>query len=469
MASFGNSDQIVADYERLLEGPVSIAVRKCHVIGIAFGFSQFVKMSVFAVLYYAAAQFLQRGYISLADTDKVFMAIFCIMFGAQASGQAQSFGPDLGKAKTAAAKVFGIIDTPSEIEPANNLTMVESRIRNTYLESPPDAGTPLTSSGIIGDIEFEDVWFRYPTRKNEWVLKGLSLRIKAHETVALVGESGCGKSTMVALILRFYDVDSGRILLDGKDIKHYDVGALRKSMGLVMQEPTLFNYTIAENILYGDLSAPNSALKEAAAAANALEFIEGSETIEGGYEDNGVTLYNALHTHGDEVKELVGVQEYTTLETELSNIKKKEEEKGQFVAQGGAIDTRGADKLDIQLSKGFERECGIKGGKLSGGQKQRVAIARAIVRRPKILILDEATSALDESSQRLVQAALDNIMKDRTSIVIAHRLSTVEKCDRILVLEGGVLVEEGAFNDLRTKENGYFKQLASGMGTKKQN
>lgn len=120
----------------------------------------------------------------------------------------------------------------------------------------------------------------------------------------------------------------------------------------------------------------------------------------------------------------------------------------------------------MQLAKGFTRECGVKGGKLSGGQKQRVAIARAIIRHPRILILDEATSALDEASQRQVQQALDNIMADRTSIVIAHRLSTVEKCDRILVLEGGRLVEEGGFQELRSKQDGVFAHLASGMQQK---
>ena len=143
----------------------------------------------------------------------------------------------------------------------------------------------------------------------------------------------------------------------------------------------------------------------------------------------------------------------------LEKIKKTEEEKGRFAAQEGDIDQRGAEKKDIQLSRGFNRDCGIKGGKLSGGQKQRVAIARAIIRRPNVLILDEATSALDEESQRKVQGALDNIMVDRTSIVIAHRLSTVEKCDRILVLESGVLVEEGGFTELRTKQDGVFAQL----------
>lgn len=137
-----------------------------------FGFTNFVKMAVFAALYYAAAQFISRGYIPLDQTDRVFMAIFCMMFGAQASGQAQSFGPDVGKAKTAAAKIFGIIDTPSEIK-TNTLTSGGHTTSLEYLK-PTDS----TIVNFKGDIEFQDVWFRYPTRKNEWVLKGLSLKIR---------------------------------------------------------------------------------------------------------------------------------------------------------------------------------------------------------------------------------------------------------------------------------------------------
>ena len=137
--------------------------------------------------------------------------------------------------------------------------------------------------------------------------------------------------------------------------------------------------------------------------------------------------------------------------------------KGKFLAVQGDIDVRSADKRDVILHNGFNIQCGIKGSKLSGGQKQRVAIARAIIRRPQVLILDEATSALDEESQRKVQQALDNVMRERTSIVIAHRLTTIEKCDRILVLEAGRLVEEGGFTDLKAKQGGVFAQLASGM------
>jgi ABC-type multidrug transport system fused ATPase/permease subunit len=147
----------------------------------------------------------------------------------------------------------------------------------------------------------------------------------------------------------------------------------------------------------------------------------------------------------------------------LAELKKDEAKKGTFVAIQGDIDKRGPEMMDLQLHPGFNIQCGIKGSKLSGGQKQRIAIARAIIRRPQILILDEATSALDEESQRKVQVALDNIMKERTSIVIAHRLTTIEKCDRIMVLESGRLVEEGAFTELKLKDGGIFAQLASGM------
>ena len=125
-----------------------------------------------------------------------------------------------------------------------------------------------------GEVEFQNVWFRYPTRKNDWVLKGLNLKIIPNETVALVGESGCGKSTIVSLILRFYDVNEGRILVDGVDVREWDLKSLRRAMGLVMQEPTLFNYSVAENILYGEPNSLNSDLRKVTQISNATEFIE---------------------------------------------------------------------------------------------------------------------------------------------------------------------------------------------------
>ena len=159
---------------------------------------------------------------------------------------------------------------------------------------------PLGKVAAKGEIEFQDVWFRYPTRKNEWVLRGLNLKINSRETVALVGESGCGKSTCVSLILRFYDVDHGRILLDGVDIRNYEISDLRKQMGLVMQEPTLFNYTITENILYGNQAALNSEIVQAAKAANAIEFIDAGEFD--AIEETGDAILKAVQANSDQVK-----------------------------------------------------------------------------------------------------------------------------------------------------------------------
>lgn len=140
-----------------------------------------------------------------------------------------------------------------------------------------------------GQIEFHNVWFRYPTRKNDWVLKGLNMKIMPNETVALVGESGCGKSTIVSLILRFYDVNEGSILIDGVDVRDWDLASLRQAMGLVMQEPTLFNYSVAENILYGNSDALNSEIRQATQVANANEFIE-SKNMENVFDDAAEVL-----------------------------------------------------------------------------------------------------------------------------------------------------------------------------------
>ena len=191
------------------------------------------------------------------------VAMFGIMLAAFAAGQAAEFGPDVGKAKLAAKKIFGYIETPSEI---NGVIIPEEA------KSVPKV--------LVGEIEFKEVWFRYPSRKNEWVFKGLNLKIKPNESVAIVGESGCGKSTMVNLIMRFYDPNFGEVLIDGVNVKEWNLRELRQRMGMVMQEPTLFNYSIKENILYGKSEAKESEVREAADIANALEFIESQELID---------------------------------------------------------------------------------------------------------------------------------------------------------------------------------------------
>nr|AAK19598.2 putative ABC transporter [Sterkiella histriomuscorum] len=452
VASFGYEDQLIRDYSKLLDGPRKIAQKRAHVIGVIFGFSQFVQYAVFAALYYFGALFIQHDIDNMNfkdQPDDIFVAIFAMMFGAMAAGQAQQFGPDMGKAKAASAKVFGMMDLPSKIN-----AVEQDQHQSNLID--------LDYNNFKGQIEFRDVWFRYPTRKNDWILKGLNMKINAKETVALVGESGCGKSTIVSLLLRFYDVDQGQILIDGVNIKQYNLHQLRHAMGLVMQEPTLFNYTVLENILYGQDYSTNSQVREAAQIANALEFIE-SQQLNQAFDDSAESLIQRYQENEQYLVSKLGKQEYDEVKQLLQDLQKDEIKKGKFMAQAGDIDRREDNKKDIELHNGFNVDCGLKGSKLSGGQKQRIAIARAIIRKPKMLILDEATSALDEASQRKVQVALENIMNDRTSIVIAHRLSTVEKCDRIMVLESGRLVEEGGFQELKQKDGGIFAQLASGM------
>lgn len=234
------------------------------------------------------------------------------------------------------------------------------------------------------DIEFRNVSFKY---QDDWVLKNINLTIKKGMTVALVGQSGSGKSTMVDLIPRFWDVTEGEILIDGINIKYYDIASLRNLMGNVNQDPILFNDTFYNNIAFGVDGANMEDVVNAAKIANAHDFI-------------------------------------------------------------------------IATPNGYHTNVGDRGSKLSGGQRQRVSIARAILKNPPIMILDEATSALDTESERLVQDAIDNLMKHRTSIVIAHRLSTIRKADLICVLHEGEIVERGKHDEL-LELNGYYARLHS--------
>jgi len=188
------------------------------------------------------------------------MAVFCILFGASQAGNASAAGPDMGKAAGAAERIFKIVDVPSSIDAVS----MDSDSTKKRIEKIED---------IKGKVEFRKVWFRYPSRKDDWVLKGLNVTINPEEQVALVGESGCGKSTFVNLLMRFYDVDDGAIFLDDVDIRDYNLHDLRKAISLVMQEPIIFNYSILENVLYGKLDAKNSEILNCCEVANALEFI----------------------------------------------------------------------------------------------------------------------------------------------------------------------------------------------------
>lgn len=241
---------------------------------------------------------------------------------------------------------------------------------------------------IHGEIEFSDVHFHYPQRADVEILKGIRLQAKSNQTIALVGSSGAGKSTIASLLLRFYDVQQGEIRIDGTPISEMDVAHLRANMAIVPQEVILFGGTIYENILYGSPTASREQVVEAARQANALSFIE-------------------------------------------------------------------------SFPSGFETQVGDRGIQLSGGQKQRIAIARALLKNPTILILDEATSALDSESEKLVQEALEYLMRGRTSLVIAHRLSTIRKADMIFVLQDGQVVEAGKHEELIEQPSGVYANLVA--------
>ncbi|CAP38522.1 Protein CBG21809 [Caenorhabditis briggsae] len=247
---------------------------------------------------------------------------------------------------------------------------------------------------VVGNIIFENVEFAYPTRKTANILNGISLSIEPGKTVALVGPSGNGKSTLVSLLQLFYSPQSGRILLDGTPIQQIDHRHYHTKIALVAQEPTLFSGTIRENILYG---------------------------IEDGTDDDMMRVSEMANVH-------------------------------EFVSK---------------MEKGYDTTCGEKGVQMSGGQKQRIAIARALIRNPRVLILDEATSALDAESESMVQEALNRCAKERTVLVIAHRLSTVRRADRIAVIEKGSVTEMGTHDDLMKNRDGlYFKLVQKQLGTR---
>ncbi|SNB39913.1 ABC transporter ATP-binding protein [Flavobacterium psychrophilum] len=259
------------------------------------------------------------------------------------------------------------------------------------LEETPEKISGIQSSikeKIKGEVTFQNVAFTYPSRKEIQVLKDVSFKASFGQKIAIVGLSGAGKSTISSLLLRFYDIESGTILIDDKNIYDYDLENLRGNMSIVPQDVILFGGSIRENIAYGKPDATEEEIMIAAKQANALNFVNG-------------------------------------------------------------------------FPEKFDTIVGERGIKLSGGQRQRIAIARALLKNPSILILDEATSSLDSESEKLVQEALETLMEGRTSIIIAHRLSTIRNADAILVLDNGIIAEQGTHKELIEIENGIYKNLSN--------
>ncbi|XAR59296.1 Xenobiotic-transporting ATPase [Bertholletia excelsa] len=366
VASFCAEKKVMDMYQQICETSMKHGVKIGLISGAGFGFSCFALYCANAFCFYAGALLMHHNRIAFSD---IFMVFFALTIAAAGVSQTSALAPDTSKAKDSAASIFEILDSQPKID-SNN-----------------DEGTTLAI--VKGDIKFEHVSFKYPTRADVTIFKDLCLTIPSGKTVALVGESGCGKSTVVSLIERFYDPDSGHISLDGVDIRKLKLSWLRQQMGLVSQEPILFNQTIQANIAYGKKEeATEDEIIAAAKAANAHNFISA-------------------------------------------------------------------------LPQGYRTNVGDRGVQLSGGQKQRIAIARAIVKDPKILLLDEATSALDAESERVVQDALDRVMVNRTSVVVAHRLSTIRGADLIIVLKNGMVVEEGTHEVLMKKTDGAYASLVA--------
>ncbi|PJK04321.1 ABC transporter ATP-binding protein [Lysobacteraceae bacterium NML71-0210] len=261
---------------------------------------------------------------------------------------------------------------------------------NELLQQQPQISAPADPkplpAPLHGEVRFENVTFHYPARPDSAALENFNLRIAPGETVALVGPSGAGKSTVLSMLLRFHDPDSGQIKIDGEDIRHFDPRVLRQSLALVPQAPSIFASSAADNIRYGRLDATDAEVESAARAAEALDFLR-------------------------------------------------------------------------VLPNGLDEPLGEHGARLSGGQQQRIAIARALLKDAPILLLDEATSALDAQSEHAVQTALEHLMQGRTTLVIAHRLATILKADRIVVMDQGRIVAEGRHAELLA-QGGLYAELA---------
>ncbi|XP_070583540.1 ATP-dependent translocase ABCB1 [Erythrolamprus reginae] len=359
--AFGGQKKEIERYQKNLEDAKNIGIRKAMSTSISLGVAfLFIYASYALAFWYGTTLIIYEGY----NIGGVLTVFFAVLIGAFSIGQVSPNLSAFATARGAAYAIYNIIDSEPQID--------------IYSESgfKPDK--------ITGNLNFQDVYFNYPARPDVKILKGLNLQINNGQTVALVGSSGCGKSTTVQLIQRFYDPLEGMITIDGQNIKTLNLRYLREIIGVVNQEPVLFATSIAENIRHGRENVTMEEMEKAAKEANAYDFI-------------------------------------------------------------------------MNLPDKFETVVGERGAQLSGGQKQRIAIARALVRNPKILLLDEATSALDTESEAIVQAALDKVREGRTTIIIAHRLSTVRNADLIVAFEDGIIREQGTHNELMKSKGVYFK------------
>jgi len=346
-----------------VEGAFATAVRRISARALLTAIVIVLVFGAVSVILWIGGHDVLAGRISAGELSA--FVFYAIVVAGSVGAISEVIG-DLQRAAGATERLFELLETPPEI-------------------TAPDAPKPLPSPPL-GSVAFERVSFRYPSRTDRSTLEELDFSVAPGETVALVGPSGAGKTTIFQLLLRFYDPQAGRILIDGIEIRDVHPRDLRARLGLVPQEPVIFSANARENIRYGKPDASDEEVRAAAEAAHAVEFLD-------------------------------------------------------------------------RLPEGFGSFLGERGVRLSGGQRQRIAIARAILRNPRILLLDEATSALDAESERAVQQALDSLMEDRTTIIIAHRLATILKADRIIVLDQGRVAEVGSHEQL-SRSGGLYARLA---------
>ncbi|WP_309609032.1 ABC transporter transmembrane domain-containing protein [Flavobacterium sp.] len=361
--AFANEWYEIARYKNKISEVVKIAIKGGNYRGYFASFIIFCLFgTIVAVVWYGVTLSI-NGEMTVGDL--ISFVLYSTYVGASSGGIAELY-TQIQKAVGATERVFELLGE----EPEN------ININDNVIDK------------IKGEVIFKNVAFTYPSRKEIQVLKNVNFKATFGQKIAIVGSSGAGKSTISSLMLRFYDIESGSILIDNKNIYDYDLENLRGNMSIVPQDVILFGGSIKENIAYGKPNATNDEIILAAKQANAFNFI------------------------------------------------------GDFPEK-------------------FETLVGERGIKLSGGQRQRIAIARALLKNPSILILDEATSSLDSESEKLVQEALETLMEGRTSIIIAHRLSTIRNADQILVLDKGIITEQGTHKELIEIENGIYKNLSN--------
>jgi ATP-binding cassette subfamily B protein len=358
--SFAAEPSEVARYTAAVMGSFNLARARALMASTFVGVASFAAYAAIAAVLWYGGHLVSSGKLSAGGLTSFLVYTLLV---AVSLGGLTDLWADFMKASGAAERIFELLDRKPTI--------------------PATGGLELVS--VAGRVDFEGVTFSYPTRPDARVLNGIDLAVKPGEVVAIVGPSGAGKSTIAGLLTRLYDPDGGSIRLDGHDLRELAPDWLRRTIGVVSQEPMLFSCSIAENIRYGRVNATDEEVFAAARTANAHSFIE-------------------------------------------------------------------------KFPEGYATLVGERGVQLSGGQKQRVAIARAVLKDPRILVLDEATSALDAESEHLVKEALERLMEGRTTLIIAHRLSTVAGADRVCVLDGGKIVQSGAHNALMGQE-GLYRRL----------